>query len=135
MRYNYPRPQSLVPSVFAERPALRVLHDKASVLVQQFCDGCHWHNLVLFGPEQRAYYWEPMGSSLGGRHAIKAAFERAAPSGWELESIPVGSRCKPTAIPVAIGRTTSAAEHLRMWPRGSAARTRFPPFCRRTCPI
>jgi hypothetical protein len=57
-------------------------------LIQQFCDGCHWHNLVLIGPEQRAYYWEPANATkLGSRSPIRTAFVAAAPDGWVLESI------------------------------------------------
>jgi hypothetical protein len=87
VRYNYPRASSMVPSIFQQRPALRVLQECKSILIQPFCDGLHWHNLALHGPERTAYYWEPMGSSLNRRGAIYAAFEAAALSGWKLESI------------------------------------------------
>lgn len=72
VRYNYPRPLSMVQSIFSQRPALRVLHegDRGSVLIQQFCGDLHWHNLVLFGPEKKAYYWDPLGRALPKRHKI-----------------------------------------------------------------
>ena len=87
MRYNYPRPAHLVPSMFTERPALRTMTERESVLIQQFCDGIHWHNIVLIGPEQKAYYWEPTGKPLAGRSEIRKAFDAAAPNGWTFESI------------------------------------------------
>ena len=78
----------MVPSIFKQRPALRTLQQQQSVLIQQFCKDLHWHNIVLFGHEQMAYYWEPMhGTSLSQRHEIRTAFAAAAPAGWELESI------------------------------------------------
>ena len=89
VRCNYPRPASLVPGIFSERPALRVLHERASVLIQQFCELLHWHNIVLIGPEQRAYHWEPFGASKGRRDPIFTAFASVAPPGWTLESIRV----------------------------------------------
>ena len=58
------------------------------VLIQQFCGGCHWHNLCLIGPESRAYYWEPIAkNTLSSRHPIRTAFNNAAPDGWQLECI------------------------------------------------
>ena len=89
VRYNYPRPLDMVPHVFKQRPVLRVLLEKEDALIQQFCDGGHWHNIGFIGLEQRAYYWEPNGSSLARRSAIRAAFQAAAPDGWVLESINV----------------------------------------------
>ena len=59
------------------------------MLIQQFCDGIHWHNLVLLGPEQLAYYWEPLGRPLRRHDPIRTAFERAAQPSWALESIRV----------------------------------------------
>ena len=47
VRFNYPRPQAQVPQIFRQRPAQRVLHQQQSCLGQQFCDGIHWHNIVL----------------------------------------------------------------------------------------
>lgn len=55
----------------------------------EFCDGVHWHNLALVGPERVMYYWEPTGSKLGDRDAISTAFECAAPGGWDIVSIPL----------------------------------------------
>ena len=43
-------PAALVPRMFEQRPALRTLLEQENVLIQQYCDGLHWHNLVLFGP-------------------------------------------------------------------------------------
>ena len=97
VRYNYPRAQVQVPSIFAQRPARRVIERKDSVLIQQFCDGVHWHNLALMGPECTAYYWEPKGTPLNRRSPIHSAFcfavpaarialEDAAP-GWHFECI------------------------------------------------
>ena len=88
--YNYPRPTHLVPNIFSEGPAWRVLQKCDSALIQQFCDGLHWHNIVLVGKETRAYYWEPGGKPMGRRDAIRLAFETAAPPEWMLESIQVG---------------------------------------------
>ena len=85
---NYPRASWMVPSIFRQRPALRVLQQQQSVLIQQFCGDLHWHNFVLFGPEQMAYYWEPMhGTTLGRREEIVTTFAAAAPEAWKLESI------------------------------------------------
>jgi hypothetical protein len=90
VRYNYPRPGSLVPNIFSQRPARRVIHEQQSVLIQQYCEGLHWHNLVLFGPEKCAYYWEPLhGATLAGRDPIRTAFERAVSDGWTLCCIPL----------------------------------------------
>jgi len=86
--YNYPRPQSLVPAAFSETNARRVLERENSVMLQQFCDGIHWHDLVLMGPERTLYYWEPMGRERCPS-AIAAAFERNAPSTWKLVIIPL----------------------------------------------
>ena len=44
-----------------------MLEKKKGVIIQQFCDGLHWHNLVLFGPEARAYYWDPFGTPDGAK--------------------------------------------------------------------
>eukprot|EP00966_Prymnesium_polylepis_P071295 1656409-Prymnesium_polylepis.1 len=66
-----------------------------SVLIQQYCECLHWHNFVLFGPEQKAYYWEPLGKPLPGRSLIKTAFDAAAAEG-------------PTVTRAATGRTTFA---------------------------
>ena len=41
-----------------------MLTRKVGVLIQQFCDGMHWHNLALIGPEARAYYWDPFGGDI-----------------------------------------------------------------------
>jgi hypothetical protein len=41
------------------------------------------------GPEKTCYYWEPMGSALPSRDAIRRAFETAAPAGWALECLPL----------------------------------------------
>ena len=71
VRYNYPRPLSLVPNIFAERPALRVLQEAQAALIQQYCDGVHWHNLALVGPERRCYYWDPTGKALTSRSAVR----------------------------------------------------------------
>ena len=87
VRYNYPRPLWLMAKIFEERSALRVLQEQEQVLVQQFCDGCHWHNLVLIGPERIAYYWEPLGTALSARSPVRTAFFKAAPAGWTLQSI------------------------------------------------
>jgi hypothetical protein len=73
--------------MFTERPAVRTLMQGESVLIQQYCECLHWHNFVLFGPEQKAYYWEPLGKPLPGRSLIKTAFDAAAAEGWTLESI------------------------------------------------
>ena len=89
VRYNYPRPQSQVPSIFEQTAARRIFRHEDTCLVQQFCDGVHWHNLALVGPERVMYYWEPTGSKLGGRDAISTAFECAAPGGWDIVSIPL----------------------------------------------
>jgi len=89
VRFNYPRSLAQMPAIFRQRPAQRVLHEQQSCLGQQYCDGIHWHNIALLGPERRAYYWEPKGSSLNARNAIREAFYAAAPPGWTLESIPL----------------------------------------------
>jgi hypothetical protein len=78
----------MMEKMFNELPAQRVLHERDTVLVQQFCDGLHWHNVVLIGPELNGYYWEPLGSALGTRSLVRKAFDSAAPAGWTLESIP-----------------------------------------------
>jgi len=117
LRYNYPRPLALVPSIFTERAASRTLSECNSVFVQQFSDGglarptdrtprrlavasllvrsrvrsaVHWHNLVLFGPTRKAFLWEPAQINLEAhaRDAIAAAFEAAPKAdGWTLETI------------------------------------------------
>ena len=58
--YNYPRPKDKVPNIFTEQSGKHALEQVDRALIQQFCDGCHWHNLVLIaiGPEKRAYYWD-----------------------------------------------------------------------------
>eukprot|EP00966_Prymnesium_polylepis_P333196 7388670-Prymnesium_polylepis.1 len=68
------------------------MQEQKSVLLLQYCEDLHWHNLVLMGPEaeRKAYYWEPMhGATLATRSRIRAAFDDAAPDGWELVSIPL----------------------------------------------
>ena len=95
VRYNYPRAAWQVPDMFAGRKAQRVLLEQKALLVQQYCHNLHWYNLVLIGPERRAYYWEPYGSPLAGRSAICEAFYKAAPSGWTLDSIRV--QLQPTS--------------------------------------
>ena len=86
--YNYPREEASVPNIFGQRPATRVFQQRDRVLIQQFCGGCHWHNLCLIGPECRAYYWEPMAkNTLNSRHPIRTAFNNVAPDGWQLECI------------------------------------------------
>ena len=87
VRYNYPRTQSLMPSIFEERPSKRIFRLGDSVLVQQYCDGVHWHNFALFGPEKMGYYWDPIGGKLSRRDPILKAFVQQAPSDWDLESI------------------------------------------------
>ena len=73
------------------------MHESSSALIQQFCDGVHWHNLALMGPECTAYYWEPKGTPLNRRSpihsafcfavpAVRSALEDAAP-GWHFECI------------------------------------------------
>ena len=84
------------------------------VLIQQFCGGCHWHNLCLIGPECRAYYWEPIAkNTLSSRHPIRTAFNNAAPDGWQLECIAL-YRLKPMDTRAGIGRTTFARECFGM---------------------
>lgn len=86
--YNYPRDEASVPSIFGHRPVTHLFQQRDRVLIQQFCGGCHWHNLCLIGPECRAYYWEPMAkNTLSSRHPIRTAFNNAAPDGWQLECI------------------------------------------------
>ena len=89
VRYNYPRPSGMVPKMFSERPAQRIFSEGTGALIQQFCDGMHWHNLALVGPEKICYYWEPYGKALPRDSPEFAAFSAAAPSDWELLSIPV----------------------------------------------
>ena len=63
---------------------------KQAVLIQQFCDGIHWHNLALVGPEKRLYYWEPKdGIAMSGRDPIRTAFTAAAADDWTFQSIRV----------------------------------------------
>ena len=111
MRYNYPRPAHLVPSMFTERPALRTMTERESVLIQQFCDGIHWHNIVLIGPEQKAYYWEPTGKPLAGRSEIRKALGRHSMLLLPTDGRSRASRwsCRPTVTRAVTGRTTSAA--------------------------
>ena len=87
VRYNYPRSSVLIPKMFSQRPAQRVLHECSSALIQQYCDRMHWHNLGLVGPEKRCYHWEPYGKALPRRSPEFSAFRAAAPAGWELVSI------------------------------------------------
>lgn len=76
-----------MPVIFEQRAEQCVLHKQQACLIQQYCCGVHWHNIVLIGPERRAYYWEPNGSSMASRHEIRVAFDAAAPAGWTLVSI------------------------------------------------
>jgi hypothetical protein len=87
LHYNYPRPASLVPSIFSERPPPQY---PKRVTVQQFCvDQLHWWSLALVGPEQTMYVWEPLqGSGLDDNHAIVRAL-RAAAAGWQVQRIAV----------------------------------------------
>ena len=88
VEYNYPAMQALVPPIFTRARGERVLQQRGCAVIQQFCDGCHWHNLVLIGPEARAYYWDPLhANALPRRSPIRVAFDAAAPDGWEFESI------------------------------------------------
>ena len=51
----------------------------------RYCDGVHWRNWALVGPEKVAYYWDPAnGNKLGSRDPMRAAFQEHAPAGWTI---------------------------------------------------
>ena len=112
--YKYPRAEVQMPMIFEQRGEQCVLHNQQACLIQQYCSGVHWHNIVLIGPERRAYYWEPNGSSMTSRHAIRVAFDAAAPAGWTPS--PFSSSYRQTATHVATGLTTSVAACLHTRP-------------------
>lgn len=80
---------------------------RPKVVLQQFCDGVHWHNLALIGPQKLAVHWEPMGSDIHARAspvaAVRRAFESAPKAdGWRLVSMRMdvqsdGYQCGPWA--------------------------------------
>lgn len=50
VRYNYPRPVSLVPSIFTERPGAHTLKECNRVLIQQFSTGGMAYHLISAVP-------------------------------------------------------------------------------------
>ena len=78
VKTNYPRPSRMVPQLFGEPTAQKALASKSLTIVQQYCDGMHWHNLAIIGPTAQIVMWEPFGSRLGDRDAIMIAAKKAA---------------------------------------------------------
>lgn len=78
VKTNYPRPSEKVPQLFGEPTAQKALASKSLTIVQQYCDGMHWHNLAIIGPTAQIVMWEPFGSRLGDRDAIMIAAKKAA---------------------------------------------------------
>ena len=83
------------------------------VMLQQVCDGAHWHNVALIGPQRLAVHWEPFGTSIFSRThplaRVRDAFD-AAPkaTGWQLVSVTL-NLCRATATSAGRGRIGSAA--------------------------
>ena len=107
LRYNYPRDVASACSIFRQRGGQRVLQLCDCVMVQQVCDGAHWHNVALIGPQRLAVHWEPFGTSIFSRThplaRVRDAFD-AAPkaTGWQLVSVKLnlqsdGYQCGPWA--------------------------------------
>ena len=108
LRYNFPKGfVNAAHGTFTQRGGQRTLNKCDCVLLQQFCDGVHWHNLALIGPQKLAVHWEPMGSDIHARAspvaAVRRAFESAPKAdGWRLVSVRMdvqsdGYQCGPWA--------------------------------------
>ena len=78
-----------MPRILAIKQVKKALRGEAVVIVQ-YCNGLHWFNLAIIGPERNVYHWDPFGKKLEGRHPIRSAFESAtAAQGWQFTSLPI----------------------------------------------
>ena len=85
--YNYPRPVALMPQLFGECTPKRLLREGTSSLVQQYCTGCHWLTIAIFGPKRELYFFDPLGNALTRRNPVRLAFMDAAGHGWAVVAI------------------------------------------------